>query len=45
MKTMMIYTLKVMKQLVERGHIPIATIPNPKDTRYNCWVFEVNETF
>ena len=43
MKTVMIYTMKVMKRLVEKGHIPIATIPNPKDVRYNSWVFEVNE--
>ena len=27
------------------GHYPVATLPNPKDTRYNCWVFEQTEEF
>ena len=40
-----IYSLKVMRQLVERGFIPVATLPNPKNSRFNCWVFEVSEEF
>ena len=27
------------------GFLPVATLPNPKDTRYNCWVFEWTEEF
>ena len=38
-----IYSLKIMKELVKRGYFPIQTLPNPKDTRYNCWIFENNE--
>ena len=40
-----IYSIKVMKALVERGFIPIATIPNPKNSKFNCWVFEVTDDF
>ena len=27
------------------GFLPIATLPNPKDIKYNCWVFEWTEEF
>lgn len=40
-----IYSLKVMLRLVELGHIPIATMENPKFPEYKCWVFENNEKF
>lgn len=40
-----IYSIKVMKALVERGFIPIATIPNPKNSKFNCWIFEVTDDF
>lgn len=40
-----IYSLKVMRQLVEAGFFPVATLPNPKKPEYNCWVFEVSEEF
>lgn len=45
MKKEIIYSLKVMEQLVKLGYIPIATIPNPKNTKFNCWVFEQTEEF
>ena len=45
MKTEIIYSIRVMKQLVSKGHIPIAMMPNPQNSKYNCWVFEVNEAF
>lgn len=45
MQQEIIYSLRVMEQLVRMGHIPVATIPNPKNTKYNCWVFEMNEAF
>ena len=45
MKTEIIYSLRVMEILVKMGHIPVATLPNPKNSRYNCWVFELTEEF
>ena len=40
-----IYSLKVMVQLVEMGNIPILTMENPKYPDYKCWVFEMTEKF
>lgn len=40
-----IYSLKVMLQLVEFGHVPTKTMPNPKYPQYNCWVFEITDAF
>lgn len=45
MKQEIIYSYRVMEQLVRMGYIPVATIPNPKNTKYNCWIFEWNEAF
>ena len=45
MKTEIVYSLKVMERLVKMGYLPIATLPNPKNTKYNCWVFEQSEEF
>lgn len=45
MNTKIIYTLKLMAQLVELGHKPIATMPNPKHPELNCWVFKDTEQF
>lgn len=35
-----IYSLRVMKELVELGNFPVATIPNPQKANLNCWVFK-----
>lgn len=40
-----IYSLKVMLQLVELGHNPTETMPNPKYPRFNCWIFKVDDAF
>lgn len=40
-----IYSLKVMEQLVEKGNVPISTMPNPKFPQFSCWIFEVTEKF
>lgn len=40
-KNKIIYSMRIMIQLVEAGFMPKGTIPNPKDVRYNCWVFEL----
>lgn len=34
-----------MLQLVERGHVPISTMPNPKYPKFMCWVFENTDAF
>ena len=44
-KNMIIYSLAVMEKLVENGHFPIQTMPNPKYPQYNCWVFKVDDDF
>ena len=38
-----IYSKKVMQQLLERGFRPIDTFQNPIDPRYMCWAFEKTE--
>ena len=40
-----IYSLAVMRELVKRGHIPVATIPNPRFPQYNCWIFTSTDEF
>ena len=42
-KKQIIYSLKVMRQLLERGFTPEQTIPNPVKPQFICWVFEVTE--
>lgn len=39
MQRKVIYSMRVMLALVERGHMPEAVMPNPQNTKYNCWVF------
>lgn len=38
-----IYSLRVMRALVEKGFFPVQTMPNPKNVKYNCWVFKNSE--
>lgn len=45
MKQEIIYSMRVMIQLVKMGHNPVSSFPNPKDPKYNCWVFEQSEEF
>lgn len=40
-----IYSLKIMLQLVERGFVPNSIMPNPRFPQYNCWTFEVTPEF
>jgi hypothetical protein len=40
-----IYSLHIMNELVEMGNIPIGIMPNPKNPKYNCWIFEVTDKF
>lgn len=43
--TKIIYSMRVMLQLAERGYKPLTTMPNPQHPEYNCWIFEVTEDF
>ena len=38
-----VYSLRVMKGLIEKGFFPVKTLPNPKNVNFNCWVFESSE--
>lgn len=40
-----IYSLKVMEQLVEMGNIPVSQMPNPKFPQYTCWIFQITDKF
>ena len=40
-----IYSAKIMTQLVERGFYPEQTIPNPRFPQYDCWVFDLTPEF
>lgn len=44
-KFQIIYSLRIMRNLVEQGIFPIRTMPNPVNIKYNCWVFEDTEEF
>ena len=40
-----IYSLRIMEKLVEKGHYPEYSMPNPKNPYYTCWVFSATESF
>ena len=40
-----IYSLRVMKGLVNKGIFPVQTMPNPINSKFNCWVFEDTDKF
>lgn len=40
-----IYSLKIMEELVKRGYIPITSMPNPKFPKYQCWIFAATDGF
>lgn len=44
-KYQIIYSVKVMTKLVERGFIPKETMKNPKYSKFDCWIFEVTPEF
>ena len=43
--TKIIYTLRLATKLMDRGQIPILSMPNPKEPRFTCWVFNDTEEF
>ena len=34
-----VYSLRVVRQLLEMGFRPIEVLDNPVDQKYKCWVF------
>lgn len=40
-----IYSLKVVNELIKRGFTPSLTMPNPIKPQFNCWVFDVTPEF
>ncbi len=44
-KQKVIYSLRVMRDLLEMGFRPIETLENPIDERYKCWIFEKTAEF
>lgn len=45
MEREIIYSFRVMEQLMRMGHTPLMTLPNPKNPKFSCWVFEQSEKF
>lgn len=40
-----VYNMKYAIQLKLKGHKVLTTMPNPKDSKLMCWVFERDQTF
>ena len=40
-----IYSKRIMEELIARGHIPLKSMPNPYKPEFQCWIFEVSEKF
>ena len=38
-----VYSVDIMRKLVERNYIPIGMMPNPINPKYNCWIFKWSE--
>lgn len=36
-----IYSMRVMLALVNKGFQPKSIMPNPRDPQYNCWIYEL----
>lgn len=44
-KNKIIYTRRIAMQLIEMGHVPAGTMPNPSKPEFLCWIFKRNEKF
>lgn len=42
---LIVYKMKLAMALMERGHCPISTMPNPKNSTLMCWVFQKTQDF
>lgn len=45
MVTKIIYTRRIALKLVEMGHIPAGTMPNPSKPQFMCWIFNRTPKF
>ncbi len=43
--TKIIYSKKLMIQLLEQGFSPVETIQNPLHPEFYCWRFKITESF
>lgn len=41
--TKIIYSMRVMLILQQKGFEPLATMPNPQHPEFNCWVYELTQ--
>lgn len=44
-KKQIIYSLKVVQELMELGFEPERVMPNPLKPEFKCWVFSVDDAF
>ena len=44
-KNKIIYTRRIAMQLIEMGHVPAGTMPNPSKPEFLAWIFTVNPKF
>lgn len=44
-KTKIVYKMQYAIKMRLKGHKAITTLPNPVDSRYQCWIFEDDQTF
>lgn len=42
---LIVYKMKLAMALMNRGHNPISTMPNPKNSNLICWVFQKTSSF
>lgn len=40
-----VYSLKIHTQLQLKGFEYLTVMPNPKNEKYNCWVYEATPAF
>jgi len=44
-KNKIIYTRRIAMQLIEMGHVPAGTMPNPSKPEFLCWIFNRTTKF
>lgn len=42
-KSKVIYSMKIMKDLLQMGIFPQSTMQNPTNPEYLCWVYSVDD--
>ena len=42
---LIVYKMKLAMALMEKGHKPLSTMPNPKNSQLMCWVFQKTDSF